>query len=1358
MKNYNEPLKGNPKRQASYQLGGYIYQIWQSVYAWINLGENDLLCLEIAEDLDIVSKSGVKTFQIKHKKSSLTLRSPEIVEAISNYWELCINNNTRKIEYFLLTTSTKGFENGRPFGEYKGLDYWDMCKSGLENVNPLRKFLLEVGKDKFSSALYKFIKEREEKYLLEKLIKPITWSTSQINMSDIKEKVKGDLILLGEQLRVRPFETEQAVLFLKDHLENIICSKNVVERVLNRVDLLKAFELATTIRITSSDLGEMQNSIFQKVLNAIQNKISSNSSIVQVPDIEKVPDLRNSKLIQRESLISLLNAYLRKYNLLIIRGSTGMGKSTISKLIVQSELDSWKLINLRGYNPTAIRNFLNNLNKKILHESVNLIIDDISFDGDNKIFIDILERVIFNIISNGNRLIINTQHEIPFQIISNLNIQKESLYLIPRFSEYEIKEMLIMYKCPNDQLNLWIKDVSLLSRGHPLLVHARIKALNNESWPKNKVFFDTSEIKTVKQEIRKQLIAQLSSEDVREMAFRLSILSGGFKRENALSLANFPTQIKSPGAIFDQLIGPFVEKVTDKDFQLTPLLDDAAIEVYGKGEVFEKLHAFAGVSYITKTLSPNDLSNILLHGILAKSGFILSRACEAFQSIKSEYRKIIYPYLEWFIWINIEPGKKLFEEDENLSMMLRYAQLNIAAVVEPQKAIVVAEAWESEVVDYKGKTGFGKAYPKESKFIPLMFYLNVFTHLNLPFPVKKYSQWVCDVIAFINSNPEVQSLFLLYVEKQTGQKEDLRSYAIQTLLTKKIGISEFGDLLSILQQHPQGKYVLGVLNSNFDLYSRLSDNILLGEMNKQNPDWKGAIEMLNKLTVFAESNNAKNIVASAYREISIIEKEYLNNTAAASKTLSAGKKKVGSNNQALLNYEAKMFFIDKNYSQALKIWNDLLPKWQDAKGLTRAFSYRDAGVCAAYLDDWDLASRLARSSAEDARLGGNKTYEQQCMADYASSLWKKGDIKNSLIVFSNILEKIQTLPDPKYDLQVLGLVKMLANVFIWILRTVNPKYKSINTNNVDPYPGIFSNLEFSEELKKLPMTTPIALWTFLADIEYQMRNGDSIYKKMESYQHQMPLLFKTEKEKILVSKHIHEGNINNLVKEIGVFYGLTRLSFNTANNHQIFIKSDIADLLPFFKDGIELITMGISFALLGFLKNNNIKNLPIAMWKKHARELMIDKETIWKDWINLASRLPELSQHEINEIMKDGNSHAAARSLAALFTLTQDNDPNAHFYASVILANCLDDRSFWIRDVEENLEKLISKRWIDIVEKQRFSLNSPSLNCPSIKSASNNTAVNGLQKVANIIMAARYAVDVKLSDSIVERIAKMANE
>ena len=71
--------KGDVAREAIDALRGYVYQIYQSALAWIELEPDELLFLEVAEDYTVVASNALKGVQVKETGHSVTINSDDII-------------------------------------------------------------------------------------------------------------------------------------------------------------------------------------------------------------------------------------------------------------------------------------------------------------------------------------------------------------------------------------------------------------------------------------------------------------------------------------------------------------------------------------------------------------------------------------------------------------------------------------------------------------------------------------------------------------------------------------------------------------------------------------------------------------------------------------------------------------------------------------------------------------------------------------------------------------------------------------------------------------------------------------------------------------------------------------------------------------------------------------------------------------------------------------------------------------------------------------------------------------------------------------------------------------------------------
>jgi hypothetical protein len=220
---HSEGLTGDPARQAVDSLKGYAYQVWQSLYRWLTLREDEILYLEGAEDLDILGPRRAETIQVKERRGSgsVTLQSEDILKAIAHFWELQARHSDLTIHFRFLTTAERGRERHAPFGDQGGLDYWDLCKRPGLDLHPLRQFL--QNQDILPEALRAFIISADDATLRNQLIGRIEWDTENEPKEFIEDLITRKVIHYGQQHYLPPSESEKVVPHLLKHVWEVIC-------------------------------------------------------------------------------------------------------------------------------------------------------------------------------------------------------------------------------------------------------------------------------------------------------------------------------------------------------------------------------------------------------------------------------------------------------------------------------------------------------------------------------------------------------------------------------------------------------------------------------------------------------------------------------------------------------------------------------------------------------------------------------------------------------------------------------------------------------------------------------------------------------------------------------------------------------------------------------------------------------------------------------------------------------------------------------------------------------------------------------------------------------------------------------
>ena len=246
------PIKGNERRDASASLAGYVYQLWHSVYAWLRIGDTEILYLEGAEDYDVVhADDAADTAQVKNSPRPITLNSPDVVSALDNYLEIRDKNTGRDVNYRFITRATVGKENGDPFGPgRRGIEVWNRIRRQPKDAKALVYFLRRT--DKLSSNVTTWLSSASDEQVVEELILPITWETNQPGAQSIEGAVKDLLVNHGAGLGVTPTLAEKVSGRL--FRESAAVASRDSERHLTRADFLRIFEEETAITVPANRL------------------------------------------------------------------------------------------------------------------------------------------------------------------------------------------------------------------------------------------------------------------------------------------------------------------------------------------------------------------------------------------------------------------------------------------------------------------------------------------------------------------------------------------------------------------------------------------------------------------------------------------------------------------------------------------------------------------------------------------------------------------------------------------------------------------------------------------------------------------------------------------------------------------------------------------------------------------------------------------------------------------------------------------------------------------------------------------------------------------------------------------------
>ena len=588
----SRPLETNTMRQATDSLRGYLYQIWHSVNAWLDLVDGDVLYLEGAEDFDKVSGTTATATQVKDTQHKITLRSREVKDAISHYWELRTNNPDSSVKFRFLTRSRIGTEQGSPFGKGQaGLQLWSHCSGDETAISRISAFL--QSERQISGEVRDFLQEASPRRIHEQLIDPISWETESKRASFVEKSIRCKLITHGDRYNIPPSYSSGVVDSLLR--EALVVATQKEKRELTRVQFLEIFEEKTTQRVPIQHLlGPQMRAPFEEPFVSVPIEGSHNiNTQSQSPIQTNIPPLYTN-VAPRTALVKNVRGTLQTKGFAVIHGGTGVGKTTIAKLTANALGGSWFWVNFTNGEQTQVLRLLQQLAVAVRNHSghVNIVLDDLNLQPNQlRTYEEALGILVYGVMEHGAKLLITSQHRCPGDFIRRLGVSPSEAIHVTNFDVADISQLAIQLGCPANQAKAWSKLVQLQTRGHPRLVHARLARLCETGWKEDikKTILQTPPDVLEEREEARQLLMDLPT-DQREFLYRLSLMPGFFKRDLAVDIGEIEDSITHPGDIFSQLVGPWIDPVSDTYYGISPLLNNAADRVWSQDKI-KKLRA-----------------------------------------------------------------------------------------------------------------------------------------------------------------------------------------------------------------------------------------------------------------------------------------------------------------------------------------------------------------------------------------------------------------------------------------------------------------------------------------------------------------------------------------------------------------------------------------------------------------------------------------------------------------------------------------------------------------------------------------------------------------------------------------------
>ncbi|KQW87353.1 hypothetical protein ASC94_28630 [Massilia sp. Root418] len=194
-------MHGDPARQAIASLRGYVYQLYASCLAWLELPPNAELHLEVAEDYAVALSGAVTACQIKDvTDSTVTINTGDVRDAIDNYFYLVKHNPGRTVRMRFMTTAvvTKEKDPSHRICGQATLAFWTEAAAAAQpdqaKLATLHALLVNLPLKADTQAGLNAITPQR---LPQALLRNISWDCGQPDLGNIERDAIERLAALG---------------------------------------------------------------------------------------------------------------------------------------------------------------------------------------------------------------------------------------------------------------------------------------------------------------------------------------------------------------------------------------------------------------------------------------------------------------------------------------------------------------------------------------------------------------------------------------------------------------------------------------------------------------------------------------------------------------------------------------------------------------------------------------------------------------------------------------------------------------------------------------------------------------------------------------------------------------------------------------------------------------------------------------------------------------------------------------------------------------------------------------------------------------------------------------------------------
>lgn len=1291
-------------RQAVASLGGHLFQATRAATEWVQLSGDATLLIEVAEDYAVLARGALAMTQTKQEYSgSVTLRSDGVRKSLAGLVAFQRANAEIRVSLAYLTTAQPGIEAKSELpGGVGGIVYWQDVARGAD-IAPLRQLLLDTQHDE---EVLKRVREADDETLRSTIVQSVTWLTGSPGLEHATGVLEARLRSLGVQRTGFAADGEAALPLL---VHRILSTAVAEDRRLTRDDFEQEWARATTVPAS---------------VTMMRNLAAGGAAGGLVLAPEPPPPALSLRTAPRRALVDSLRGELHTSDVIWLHGSSGLGKSQLSRLVEARDNGRWEFVSLGNCDAAeqAIRT-RNAIGRIAREDFAGLIIDDLPVPAPEGLRRWIAAAALEISAIPSARIIVTSEREPLPQIRQAFEPLRMQVRDAPYLERGDVRDIVA---AAGGNPDTWAALIHLTcGGGHPLLVDARVAGLASKGWPSGErlnglgVGEGPSEVAAVRREVSLRLLDELSA-DAHLLLLRLSGLIGSFDRKLVDAVAAIAPEIQRAGVLLEYLVGPWIELERADRYRLSPLLQAAAATL--SEDERAKVHTAAIENLIKRNPFPADLlSSLILYVMIVKhmGGFMFIAKAVISTSHRAELAFALFP----LVFMKSGEGGLLVPEHAGVSAMVRTAQVIAAVNADPPNMVesIVAEALaEANKLDSKMRGA--------NSFTTLMAVLgnegaDLAPKTWMPMLLKFHDLWSS------GDFPAEMTELLANIDLG-GVAPDQMFFAVRS--NKVDTVADLEDLFDELERiDPEWRRsLLGASATLFKSPPLFVQSAWSRETTTKTLDAARAELVYKRLAEQAAAWGEVDIAIECVRSRAVMLDEYLDRHDDALTILTEAETQFGSN-ERLVRSRATVLATMGRHEEELALLSTLSPAYSEDEPLERLMMLRTSAISAGKLKRFMQSAQLFHEAYEAATkerpevLGAS--VRPGLLADAAVMEVRDGRIADalaSLILATEVADADQSA-DPSLEFARAAITQVTQWAAANLEGRAFPEDLSAN-------PGVCSTLRPTFDHAELSVRKPNQEWYLLTRLEaiVGIDAGAEHYllerERIDGVQLKLAVGVTATQVQAYIARKDEEALFGILPR-----YAWVSGRFMAAGGRDALASSD-DQITPDLWDEPE--TGAARAAVSGLLG------------------MMLAEDRI-VDAVSTNTRAGDTSSalaFDLDEAVATavGNPDFFAVGLAALQTVIGDNFLNAEqlLRASVQIF-------IWLKHVGANelsakAHDIISRRWLDLCKNHRVILSNPRLAVPAIEAAA------GLQPnvaaIARLVEAGRLASSRGLPANIIE--------